>query len=140
MGRMTHGILYGIEIKDDSLWSGPDGDSGLVGEFGALYSLEVDATAKRLGITWWNAKAKFVPDREWSDDEHRSFLGFWISRGASEGGMGGVVQMSRGAVKEKWPREYKNARIRWRRFAKWCASKGVVTSKPTLWLLETEVA
>ena len=140
MGQMTHGILYGIAIENNTLWFGSDGDSGLVGEFSARYSLDVDATSKRLGITWWKAKARFVPDHEWVDGERRSFIGFWISRGASECGMSGAVQMNRAAVKEKWPREYKNARIRWRRFAEWCASKGVATDKPTPWLLETEVA
>ena len=141
MGQTTHGILYGVWAGSDDRWLGDDGDSGIIGDYRAYRKPDIDAEAKRLGLAPWNIERRFVPDAEWVDDDGGRYIGFWIERGASECGMSGAVQMSRVAVKEKWPREYKNARIRWRRFAKWCeVARRIDIVAPKLWLLETEVA
>lgn len=141
MGQTTHGILYGVWAGSDDRWLGDDGDSGIIGDYKAYCKPDIDSAANRLGLAPWNIERRFVPDAEWVGDDGGRYLGFWIQRGASECGMNGAVQMSRSAVKEKWPREYKNARIRWRRFAKWCEeTRCAVVGVPRLWLLETEVA
>lgn len=140
MGQMTYGILYGIAVGDDDAWLGEDGEGGHLGEYKTHRAPDIERAAASTGLAPWNLERRFVPDAEWVDDEGGRFVGFWISRGASACGLSGAVEMSRVGVRTKYPKAYKNARIRWRRFAVWCAATGRTMDKARLWLLETEVA
>lgn len=143
MGQMTHGILYGVRAEDGcdpSIWVGDDGDGGILGDYATHCKPRIDAIATKQSRSAWAIRGRFVPDTEWSDADGARFVGFWISRGASEGGMDGAVLMSQKAVREQYTKAYRRARRRWCRFIKFCEGRQFAVSRAQLWLVETEVA
>lgn len=143
MGQTTHGILYGVKAdnnREPDAYAGEDGDGGLLGDYATHCKPMVAALATRLQKTTWSLQHRFAPDAEWIGSEDARFIGFWISRGASEGGLEGAVLMSTKAVRLKYPKAYRRARRRWRRFAKFCEQRCFPLQRAQLWLVETEVA
>lgn len=152
MGQQSHGILWGVERPKDIDFNGdytayPQSDQCVFPRFKRDKAADIAAVAERLTLRQWDAERRFIPDmtHDESDDEQH-LLGFWVSIGGS--GLRGIpylgtfplADLTHGKVKP-YARALKNARIRWRRFASWCATENIVTlPKPQLWLTITETA
>ena len=142
MGQMTYAIMYGVEEDDSERWCGDDGDGGVVGAFKAQCKPMIDAAATKRGMSPWNVEHWYIPDHTHGDTDLPVY-GFWIAVGAS--GKRGVpdlcsVAINAMAVHANYPASYVKARRRWRRFARFCASRGFELPKARLWLVQTEVA
>ena len=158
MGKMTMGILLGVRVPDGVELCNDGDDSGLLDRWSlacrdrivdhnrAVHSW-VMSRPGRMPYMRISGAERYVPG--WPPDV--DLIGFWIAAGAS--GLPGLpilgewqspgyipVGFSRAGVREAYPRAYRNARIRWRRFARWAEAQGVTLPRATLWLTPTEVA
>jgi hypothetical protein len=158
MGQTTVGVLYGIKapagvVLRDERYRAPIATRGLLDRWEHECNALIEAHDEKLDA-WVMAKpgrmpyqredgtARYVPDHEYDGGD---LVGFWIAAGAS--GKDGLPRLrtlvvSKEAIRttEPYARAYRNARRRWRRFAKWAAAQGVTLPKPRLWVTETEVA
>jgi hypothetical protein len=159
------GILWGVRVPDTITLRDDSDNSGVLDRWDyectdliAAHDAETAAwvQAKPGRMPWRRTSGvrRYVPD--WPSDVHMA--GFWIAVGASgEGGLptlGGwqspgyiPVAMSPSGVREVFPKAYRNARARWRRFREWANAHREIagcdhfaTTAPSLWLLPTEVA
>ncbi len=155
MGQWTIGVLYGCESPEGvTLYDDDSDEGGLLdkcdGAFrDAILAHDEACTAKvmakpgRMPYDYEDGRSRYVPD--WETDGKPHLLGFWVAAGAS--GKNGLPSLNRKAVAledipttEPYARAYRNARRRWRRFARWAKTQGVTLPKPRLYLTPTEVA
>ena len=148
MGQWTTGLLYGCEKPSGVDWYGEEEDSppdyrGVSRACAEAFADEIAALSKSGKLkNYERAEKRFVPDWETCGDA--DLLGFWVAAGAS--GKPGCPSLNRAVpvaeirTCKAYRVAYKNARVRWRRFAKWAASQGIVLPKARLYLTETEVA
>lgn len=158
MGQITIGVLYGIEIPADMVTVNDDYDGEeRIGEPGVLEAFE-DAIASRIKalhaklsldtsryVSMFDIARRFVPDTEY--DGNVPLIGFWCAVGASGrsecasfGDQSLPLSAKAFREHERFARSHKNARRRWRRFARWAAERGIALPKPRLWITPTEVA
>lgn len=166
MGQTTMGIMWGVRVPegvalvtDESdglfdVWAQGDARS-LIDAHDAKVRAWAAAKPGRYPWRRMDGRDRYVPQEEWD----AGVCGFFVAVGASgrEGipSLGGwkslgytPVEMTRAGVKLAFPKAYRNAVARYARFRRWCAeNRGFVagaehfaTTKPTLWLVPTEVA
>ena len=141
MGQMTYALLYGIEHPEGvDLFGEGIGSGGLMREWENACKPQIDAFVARCKRheSRFGARDRYIPDSPYQST--LPLLGFYVAAGAS--GMTGIPYLEGFAISEVrdlYAKECKNARRRWRRFAKWCASKGITLPKARLYLTETEV-
>lgn len=165
MGQTTMGILWGVCVPTGVVLRDDENDNGTLDHWERACADLIEAHDDGEDA-WLAAKPgrrprqridgvdRYVPD--WPPDVHMA--GFWVAVGAS--GMGGVpnlmrwhnpghrpVALSLGGVREAYPRGFRNARARWRRFREWASAHREIagcdhfaTTLPSLWLVPTEVA
>jgi hypothetical protein len=142
MGQNTYALMFGVEECDEIDWSGEDGDSGIIGEWGKVCAEKIKAWEKRHPRKSWSdpyGRNVYVPATTYEADP--AIVGFYIAVGASgKAGVPNLEGCAVGNVKGRYPEAYKAARRRWRRFAKWATAKGVALPKARIYLTETEVA
>ena len=151
MGQWTIGLMYGCPLPEGVRWHGdaePSGDGyvwkdGMEDTCRKAFAAEIEAFEKSGKVPrFGRAERRYVPDLE--TEQGANVLGFWVAAGAS--GKAGCPSLNRSVpvaeirTCKAYRRAYKNARIRWRRFARWAATQGIALPKARLWLLETEVA
>ena len=150
MGQQSHGILYGVERPKDIDFNGDytdDYQQCVFPRFKRDKAAEIQEAATRLNLRPWDAENRFVPDMTHDEgDEARHLMGFWVAVGGSGKrsipylGTFPLADLTNGKVKP-YASALRNARVRWRRFAKWCAAENIVAlPKPQLWLTITETA
>jgi hypothetical protein len=160
----TIGILWGVaapetvDLRCDE-FNGSEGESGLldIWEHECSDAIEAHNVARE---AWAAAKPlrllgdriggrdRYVP--HYDPDSRPLLLGFWIAlgtRGAAgvppiNAGLPGAsraVVLSAAGVCDAHPVAYRNARRRWRRFARWSAEeRGVVFPTACLWLAQAD--
>lgn len=135
MGQQTFAILYGIAQPEDVDFFGENED-GLVPQWRRACAEKIRAYDVRHGP--WSGGGAYVPASPY--ESAVELLGFYVAVGASgEAGIPALEGCALTDVRTEYADSYKAARRRWRRFARWCASKGITLPKARLYLTETEV-
>lgn len=133
MGLMTHALLYGIEQPEGVDFYGDHG--GLLREWKAKHQERIDRHSARYG--WGRGENAYIPQDPYRSDDN--LLGFLVAVGTGEDGIPALEGCALAEVREVYATSYKRARRRWRRFARWCAGKGITLPRARLYLTETEV-
>jgi hypothetical protein len=165
MGQMTMGILLGVRAPEGVEMHSDEHEHALLDVWYEACRGDIRAHDARVNA-WVMAKPgrmpyqrtdgceRYIPD----SDYDTGLVGFWVAAGAS--GKNGLpalgawqrpgyiaVPMSAAGAREAFPKAYRNARARWRRFREWCSAhrdlpgaEYLATTSPTLWLAPTEVA
>lgn len=126
MGQGLHGgIVYGCIMTKEQEHAvfGADYESGVMEAWSREVQPRFEGNRRE--------RDKYIPDTSYETDER--WIGFWVAeidaalvednRCAPLGRR--ALPLSARAVRETFPRAYKNARIRWRRFARFAAAQGV---------------
>jgi hypothetical protein len=160
MGQTVIGIMWGVRSPVVVPLVTDEGD----GLFDAWASECDDLVKARDAKVWtWatakpgrapyqrvNGRDRYVPREVWDAGACGFFvtsldglprLGEWQYPGYAP------VEMTRAGVRAAFPKAYRNARARWRRFRAWCSAhrdlpgaEHFATTAPSLWLVPVEVA
>lgn len=151
MARSVNGWLLGVRVTAAMGEADEDGALVLVELWATTVlpeivvrrrAMEAEAAAGRREPRDVRPRDEFVPVNPRLGDG-AELLGFWVALGGS--GRPGVpapertVAFDEVATTEPYAMAYALALGRWRRFDRWCDSRGVQLPPPRLWLTETEV-